>query len=636
MTTSDGTVQGHTQIFGSAPRNRAFTIVLLADGFTAAQQNDFNTACTAFITALRATPPYDELVPAINIWRVNVASTDSGADDPTSAGGTGATARTYFDSSFGGNGIRRLLVCNNSTVLTTAAAQVPEFTVAIVVVNSTVYGGSGGSVGTYSLANGATEIAIHEVGHTAYGLADEYPYYAGGNETGHDHHPPGEPSEPNVTLNTNRATLKWGWAVASTTALPTMSNPNCATVDSRPSPVPTGTVGCFEGAHYYHCGAYRPEFDCKMRNLGVPFCRVCRQVIWNRIGPLATLPARDRTPISVVARYPEHLDVFAVASDGRTMSDWWDRSVGWAGWFQVSGGFASPGGPGSPVTCIDRYAGHLDLFVVGTDNRIWSTWWDQSFGWAGWFQIGSLVARPGSTVNVVSRYSDHLDLFTTASDGRTMSTWWDARTGWAADWFHVSGGIAAPGATVTAIARYPFHLDLFTVGTDNRVYSCWWDERTGWAGWFALPGITCRPDATVTVVARFPDQLDLFTTASDGKIMSTWWNARTGWGSWFQVSGGVASAGSPVTALARYSNHLDLFVVGTDNRIYSTWWHDTTGWAGWFNVSGGVAKPGSQIAAISRVTEHLDVFVVGSDGLVYSTWWDGSGGWAGWFQLGIT
>ena len=192
MTTSDGTVQGATQISGSAPRNRAFTIVLLADGFTAAQQTAFNNACTAFVTALNATPPYDALAPAINVWRVNVASTDSGADDPTAGGGTGATARTFFDSSFGGNNIRRLLVCNNTTVLVTAAARVPEFSVAIVVVNSTIYGGSGGSVGTYSLAGGATEIAIHEIGHTAFGLADEYPYYAGGAETGHDRHPASE------------------------------------------------------------------------------------------------------------------------------------------------------------------------------------------------------------------------------------------------------------------------------------------------------------------------------------------------------------------------------------------------------------------------------------------------------------
>src|SRR5215467_4878920 len=239
MSTSDGTVIGSTQISGNAPHAQGFNVVLLAEGFTAAQQADFNAACGEFVTAFLATPPFDQLSPAINIFRVNVSSTDAGADDPVATGGTGAEVRTYFDASFGTNGIRRLLVCNASTALQVAAAQVPEFTVAVVVVNSTVYGGSGGTVGTYSLAGGATEIAIHEMGHTAFGLADEYPYYAGGNETGHDHHPAGEPTEPNVTTNTDRNTLKWRWAVAATTAIPTMTNPNCSQVDTRPSSVST-------------------------------------------------------------------------------------------------------------------------------------------------------------------------------------------------------------------------------------------------------------------------------------------------------------------------------------------------------------------------------------------------------------
>jgi hypothetical protein len=635
MSTTDGAVIGKTQIFGSAPQNRGFNVVLLAEGFTAAQQSNFDAACTAFKDQFIATAPFDELQPVINIFRVNVRSTDSGADDPAATGGTGASVRTYFDVTFGAGGIRRLLVCNNSTALLTAAAQVPAFTVVLVVVNSTVYGGSGGSVGTFSLAGGANEIAIHEMGHTAFGLADEYAYWAGGNETGRDRHPAGEPSEPNVTLNTNRTTLKWGWAVAAATALPTMSNPNCSQVDSRASTVAAGTVGLFEGAHYFHCGAYRSEFDCKMRNLGVPFCRVCRQVIWNRLGPLATLPARTKTPLQVIARYPEHLDVFGVAADGRTMSNWWDQSSGWAGWFQVQGGIASPGGTGSPITAVARYAGHLDLFTLGTDKRVYSCWWDGASGWHPWFPIGSLVCRPGSTVNVVSRYSDHLDLFTTAADGKVMSTWWDASTGWA-NWFQVMGGVAAAGAAVTAIARYPFHLDLFTVGTDQRVYSCWWDERGGWRGWFQIGNLTCRTDSTITAVARHRDQIDLFTTAADSKIMSTWWNVRSGWGSWFQVAGGVASPGSPITAVARYSHHLDLFTLGTDNRVYSSWWHEGQPWAGWFNVSSGSGMPGGQVAAISRIAEHLDLFTVGGDGLVYSTWWDANGGWAGWFQLGVS
>lgn len=350
--------------------------------------------------------------------------------------------------------------------------------------------------------------------------------------------------------------------------------------------------------------------------------------------PFRALIGRTKTPINVVARYPEHLDVFAVASDGRTMSDWWDAGAGWRAWFPLQGGVANGGGDGSPVTAIARYAGHLDLFTVGTDGKVYSCFWDASSGWSNWFAIGTLVCRAGSIVNVVSRYSDHLDLFTTASDGRVMSTWWDARTGWA-NWFQVQGGVAAAGAAVTAVARYPFHLDVFTVGTDNRVYSCYWDERSGWSNWFTIGALVCRPDSAVVAVSRFPDQLDLFTTAYDGKIMSTYWNVRTGWAAWFQIAGGVASPGSPVTAITRHSNHLDLFVIGTDNHVYSTYWHEGQNWANWFIVSAGVGQPGGQVAAITRVTDHIDLFTVGANGRVISTYWDVKGGWAQWFAIGF-
>ena len=323
MSAADGVVIGTTQILGTAPRSQAFNIVLLADGFTTPQQNDFNLACSAFVTALTTTEPFGQVVHGLNVFRVNVASNEPGADDPVAAGGTGAICATYFDATFGANGLRRLLVCDESTALQVALAQVPEFSVVLVIVNSNIYGGSGGAVGVFSLAAGATEIALHEMGHTAFGLADEYPFYAGGVEPDHDHHPPREPSEPNVTINTDRQTLKWNWAVGVATALPTMSNPNCASADGRPSTVPAGTVGLFEGAHYYHCGGYRPEYDCKMRTLSVPFCRVCRQAIATRIAapvvsnvPIGTMdtPAPSATVAGEVAVTGWAVDDSGVAS----------------------------------------------------------------------------------------------------------------------------------------------------------------------------------------------------------------------------------------------------------------------------------------------------------------------------------
>ena len=162
-------------------------------------------------------------------------------------------------------------------------------------VNSTVYGGSGGAVGTFSLAPGAEEIALHEMGHTAFDLADEYESFQGcaSGETDRNNHPASEPAEVNVTINTDRATLKWRHLVAAATAIPTTNNANCAQCDPQGSPVVACTVGLFEGAHYFHCGAFRPEFNCKMRALNNPFCAVCRERIRTVLAPFRPEPVED-------------------------------------------------------------------------------------------------------------------------------------------------------------------------------------------------------------------------------------------------------------------------------------------------------------------------------------------------------
>jgi hypothetical protein len=245
--------------------------------------------------------------------------------------------------------------------------------------------------------------------------------------------------------------------------------------------------------------------------------------------------------------------------------------MGWApSWFNVSGGAA---GAGTTVTTVARYPQHIDAFVVGTDQGIYSTWWDITTGWASWFQVAGGRAAPGSSVTVLARYPSHLDLFVVGTDQGIYSIWWDAATGWAPNWFQVAGGAAAPGTTVTAVARNPDHIDLFAVGTDHRIYSIWWDASSGWASnWFNVSGGVAAPNTTVNVVSRYPNHLDLFAVGGDQGIYSTWWDASTGWGNWFQVAGGVAAPGTSVTAVARYPDILDVFAVGTDRRIYSIWW----------------------------------------------------------------
>src|SRR5258707_1146304 len=195
--------------------------------------------------------------------------------------------------------------------------------------------------------------------------------------------------------------------------------------------------------------------------------------------------------------------------------------------------------------------------------------------WApNWFKVSGGVAAPGSSISAIASFPQHLDVFAVGTDQGIYSTWWDITTGWA-NWFNVSGGAAAPGSSISAIARSPNHLDVFAVGTDQGIYSTWWDIATGWANWFNVSGGAAAPGTSISAIARNPNHIDLFAVGTDQGIYSIWWDAATGWASsWFKVAGGAAAPGTSVSAISRNPNHIDLFAVGTDQGIYSIWWID--------------------------------------------------------------
>ncbi len=133
------------------------------------------------------------------------------------------------------------------------------------------------------------------MGHSVFGLADEYEYYEGcGNaEPTQNKYSGAEPAEPNVTKKRGRTTIKWRTLVLPATPMLTTSNAHCTKCHPQPSPVAAGTVGAFEGGQYYHCGIFRPAFHCMMRNLK-PYCAVCSQHIRDTMAPYLGEEARRR------------------------------------------------------------------------------------------------------------------------------------------------------------------------------------------------------------------------------------------------------------------------------------------------------------------------------------------------------
>jgi hypothetical protein len=286
MSPRNGSIRSVAKIVDNGSGSARWDLVVLGDGYHADELAKYEQDVEALVAGILATRPFDRLRAAVNVHRVNVESLESGAGDLCA----GVRRSTYFDSNFCGHQIDRLLVADTATGLETAIDAVPTMNAALIVVNSTTYGGSGGAVPVCSLASGAYNIALHEMGHSQFGLADEY---ADSLRPGQDIFQEDEPGEPNVTSQI--APLKWSHLATEGVPLPTTENPNCAEVDGQDSPFPPEAVGAFEGAFYHHCGVYRPQQDCKMRNVAADFCQVCEETIERVLQPFLPRTTRRRS-----------------------------------------------------------------------------------------------------------------------------------------------------------------------------------------------------------------------------------------------------------------------------------------------------------------------------------------------------
>ncbi|MFT7836300.1 M64 family metallopeptidase [Saccharothrix sp. BKS2] len=234
-----------------APDQR-FDLVFVGDGYTAAEVGTFHSHVVGKWAELSAVEPFASYKQYFNVWQVNVTSPQSGVNhDPT----LGVERDTALDMGFwcqGRDPQTERLLCVNQTKATQFAALAPGSDQVIALGNTAKYGGAGGGVATAAGANDqAGQIAVHELGHSVGGLADEYDYP-------YDRYSGSEPAEVNVTADPTGA--KWAEYLG-------QSSPD------------GGVVGAFEGAKYYRFGLYRPTDNSIMRTLGREFNLIGRDAM---------------------------------------------------------------------------------------------------------------------------------------------------------------------------------------------------------------------------------------------------------------------------------------------------------------------------------------------------------------------
>jgi hypothetical protein len=266
------------RVYGDATEaGERINIVIVPDGYSYSNKALMEAHADAMVAAFRAKTPSKEHDSLVNYILVYAYSASNGTDQCDCDIVLDTAMGTHFPEVVPdcGNSENRCLYyssgpCDTSGLSNIIAAELraPNQDETIVMVNTSRYGGCGGARAVYSAGNpSATEIAIHELGHSLGGLADEYAY-ADACGTFADE------------VNTSLDPIYGAWP---------------EWIDDLGPPV--------EGAQYYRQCVYRPQLSCEMRTLGPPFCPVCNQqwaLIYN-----SHVRTRDTTPIRSADPYPE-------------------------------------------------------------------------------------------------------------------------------------------------------------------------------------------------------------------------------------------------------------------------------------------------------------------------------------------
>ncbi len=291
-------------------------LLVLGEGYTAAERGKFEQDARRFMEALFSTSPFREHRKDFNVWGLCPAAEESGVSRPSS----GIYRRSPVGASYDTFGTERYVLTTENRALRDVASFAPYEFIEILV-NGQTYGGGGifNQYATVAIDNlWAGYVGVHEFGHHFAGLADEYytsdvAYLPTKKKT--------EPWEPNVTALLDPANLKWKDLVVAGTPVPTpwdkeefdrferdiererkelraAGKPE-AEIDElfrkerEKEDAMLGAqkyavkVGAFEGANYEAKGYYRPELDCIMFTRHKTFCAVCRRAIERVIGMYA-------------------------------------------------------------------------------------------------------------------------------------------------------------------------------------------------------------------------------------------------------------------------------------------------------------------------------------------------------------
>lgn len=222
---------------------------------------------------------------------------------------------------------------------------------------------------------------------------------------------------------------------------------------------------------------------------------------------------------AICSRADGYLDVFQVSTDNHAWWKSWTTGGGWGAWTQIPGYVVS-----NPTVC-SRNVNNMELFYRSDDNATWRIAYNNG-SWGAWETLGGACKwGPGCAI----AGDGSLNVFVCGSDSKLYQKILPVNGVWTG-WLLVGGSITIDG-TPTACRRDATHMDVFVRGSDFAMKHITYTTGSGWGNWESLGGsvgkiAVCAPNSTT---------LETFHRGLSDELWARYWTSSTGWLGWSYI-----------------------------------------------------------------------------------------------------
>jgi hypothetical protein len=305
------------------------------------------------------------------------------------------------------------------------------------------------------------------------------------------------------------------------------------------------------------------------------------------------------TFLAAVSRHNNHMEVFGVGEDGHVRGCWFED--GWHDWYKLDDLIETSATfrQATPLAVVSRNRNHMELWGVDETGHLRGAWFDDGH-WRGWYTLALPNEErfpPASQLAALSRHPNHQEVWV-LDDGGTVRGVHFLDDSWRT-WITFGGARFLAGTHIEAISRHADQMELFAVDRDGILRGLRFDgEWKKEYAWYPFVNAAFTPGTDVAAVSRHPDRMELWVLGrDDGILRGNWFDQGTWQSNWYMLDQAGFNQGTdvvaisrshqpggiigPVAELLRGPERMEVLTVGQDGIIRGRSF-DVDQWYGWY------------------------------------------------------